>query len=518
MPGRGDAMVRSVEDARAASPGSRGIARNIVWNQAGYLVPVLVALGAVPVLVDALGSARFGVLTLIWAVVGYFTLFDFGLGRALTQRFAAEGGSGAALRETFWTFLWFTMALGLLAGVALAVATQLAGAGLLNLEGGLADETRMAAWFVAAAMALSVSTPGVRGVLEARGRFALVAALRGPSAAALVASPLAVLPFSHSLAAIAAALFVVRVATWVAHLVACLRVVPALGRPLRPRPRALRSVAAFAGWVSVSNVVAPVMGYLDRFVIAAAVSATAVAYYAAPHEAITKLGLASLAFAGVLFPVFAAASAAPSRQTKELLLSSSHVLLALLFLPTLVTVAFAHELLDLWLGEEFADAGTFVLQLLAVGVLVNSVAQIPFGLVQAFERPDLTAKLHLAEVPLYISLLIVSVKTFGIDGAALMWLVRAAADAVLLFAMAWRILGRGTERGYVVLALVTVAILAALAVLGFVDMPLGVRLVAIAVLAPLGVAAALATAPEAGRAALRRRLAAVRPRAQPTTR
>lgn len=98
-------MVRSVEDARAASPGSRGIARNIVWNQAGYLVPVLVALGAVPVLVDALGSARFGVLTLIWAVVGYFTLFDFGLGRALTQHFAAEGGSGAALRETFWTFL-----------------------------------------------------------------------------------------------------------------------------------------------------------------------------------------------------------------------------------------------------------------------------------------------------------------------------------------------------------------------------------------------------------------------------
>lgn len=127
----------------------------------------------------------------------------------------------------------------------------------------------MAAWFVAAAMALSVSTPGVRGVLEARGRFALVAALRGPSAAALVASPLAVLPFSHSLAAIAAALFVVRVATWVAHLVACLRVMPALGRPLRPRPRALRSVAAFAGWVSVSNIVASVMGYLDRFVIAA---------------------------------------------------------------------------------------------------------------------------------------------------------------------------------------------------------------------------------------------------------
>lgn len=502
---------------RAASSGSRGIARNTAWNLIGFLVPVLVALGAVPVLVHALGSARFGVLTLIWAVVGYFTLFDFGLGRALTQRFAAEGGSGAALRETFWTFLWVTMALGLLAGVTLAIATWMWGVGLLDLKGGLEDETRMAAWFVAAAMALSVSTPGLRGVLEARGRFALVAALRGPSAAALVAGPIVVLPFSHSLVVIAAAMFVVRIATWAAHLVACLRVVPALGVPLRPRPRALQSIAAFAGWVSVSNVVAPVMGYLDRFVIGAAVSATAVAHYAAPHEAITKLALVSLAFAGVLFPVFAAASAAPSRQTKDLFLSSSHVLLAVVFVPTVATVAFAHELLDLWLGDEFAESGTVVLQLLAVGVFLSSVAQIPYGLVQAFERPDLTAKLHLAEVPVYIALLIISVDAIGIDGAALMWSIRAGVDAALLFLVARRVLERGPAREYVVLALVVIALLVMVAGLGFTHLPLGIRFVASAVLAALGVAAALATAPAAGRAALRRRLTAFLPRTQSST-
>jgi len=483
----------------------------------GYLLPVLVALGAVPVLIHALGSARFGVLTLIWAVVGYFTLFDFGLGRALTQRFAVDGGSGGALRETFWTFLWVTMVMGLGAGVALAVATGFSGAGLLHLKGGLADETQTAAWFVAASMALSVSTPGLRGVLEARGRFVLVAALRGPSSAALVAGPIVVLPVSHSLVAITAALFVVRVMTWGAHLAACLRVVPALGRPLRPRPGALRSIAAFAGWVSVSNVIAPVMGYLDRFVIGAAVSATAVAQYTAPHEAITKLALVSLAFTGVLFPMFSAASAAPAQQTRDLLLSSSHVLLAVVFVPALVTVAFAHDLLDLWLGAEFADASTVVLQLLAVGVLVNSVAQIPFGLVQAFGRPDLTAKLHLAEVPFYIPLLIVSVEAFSIDGAALMWLVRAGIDAALLFAIAWRVLGRAASRGYVVLALVTITILALLAIFALVALPLGARIVAIAILAPLALAAVLATAPESGRAALQKRLATFLPRAQPTT-
>ena len=46
---------------------------------------MLVALVAIPILVDGLGTARFGILTLAWMVVGYFSLFDLGLGRALTK-------------------------------------------------------------------------------------------------------------------------------------------------------------------------------------------------------------------------------------------------------------------------------------------------------------------------------------------------------------------------------------------------------------------------------------------------
>ena len=37
-----------------------------------------------------IGVEAFGILTLIWSLIGYFSLFDFWLGRALTQRVAAS--------------------------------------------------------------------------------------------------------------------------------------------------------------------------------------------------------------------------------------------------------------------------------------------------------------------------------------------------------------------------------------------------------------------------------------------
>src|SRR3546814_13571862 len=62
--------------------------KNTGWNLAGSGVPLLVGLFSVPYLVKNLGVEAFGILTLIWALIGYFSLFDFGLGRALTQQIA----------------------------------------------------------------------------------------------------------------------------------------------------------------------------------------------------------------------------------------------------------------------------------------------------------------------------------------------------------------------------------------------------------------------------------------------
>jgi O-antigen/teichoic acid export membrane protein len=67
-------------------------ARNTAWNLLGMCAPMVVALFAIPLLVEGMGKDRFGLLTLIWMLVGYLGVFDLGLGRALTQTVAQRLG------------------------------------------------------------------------------------------------------------------------------------------------------------------------------------------------------------------------------------------------------------------------------------------------------------------------------------------------------------------------------------------------------------------------------------------
>ena len=100
----------------------------------------------------------------------------------------------------------------------------------------------------------------------------------------------------------------------------------------------------------------------------------------------------------------------------------------------------AHEGLDIWLSAEFSHHSTHVLQWLAVGVFINSLAHIPFALVQGVGRPDLTAKLHLAELPFYLFAVWWMIQAYGIGGAAIAWVARVTLDSLVLFAMAMRFL------------------------------------------------------------------------------
>jgi O-antigen/teichoic acid export membrane protein len=420
----------------------RLLAKNTIWNLVGSGAPMLVAVFCIPILIRGLGTDRFGVLTLAWALIGYASLFDLGLGRALTQLAAKKLGAGEEkeIPSLAWTSLVLMMLLGLVgaAGVFL-ISPWLVGRGL-NVPVGLCGETLQAFRLLGLSLPFVITTAGLRGLLEAHQRFGLINALRIPMGVFTFAGPLLVLPFSKSLVPVVATLVAGRIAAWAAHLFLCLRAVPELGRSIAWEGSVVGPLLRFGGWMTVSNLVSALMVMIDRFLIGALVTMTAVAYYATPYEVVTKLWLIPGALVGVMFPAFSTSSAQDRNRTAVLFRRSVKCILLVLFPMVLLLIVLAQDGLRIWLGPEFATNSVHVVQLLAVGVFINSLALVPSSLVQGVGRPDLTAKLQVLELPVYLAVLIWLTKKYGIEGAAIAWTGRVALDALILFIMARRLL------------------------------------------------------------------------------
>jgi len=73
-------------------------------------------------------------------------------------------------------------------------------------------------------------------------------------------------------------------------------------------------------------------------------------------------------------------------------------------------------------------------------VLVNSMAHVPFAHLQSVGRPDLTAKIHLMELPVYLVMLFFLARSWGITGVAVAWILRVMIDTFLLFWFSSRLL------------------------------------------------------------------------------
>lgn len=190
----------------------------------------------------------------------------------------------------------------------------------------------------------------------------------------------------------------------------------------------LRPLFTFGSWMTVSNIIGPLMVYLDRFVIAAMIGASAVAYYVAPYEVVTKMWAVPAAISGVLFPLFAKEWQRNPLSSAKFLNQGVTYVLIFLYPPVLLLSLFAHEWLLIWLNPEFSKNGAVIVGWLAAGVLVNSLAQIIFAKVQGAGRVDWTAKMHLLELIPYLIILWFALKQFGIAGAAFAWFLRVTID------------------------------------------------------------------------------------------
>lgn len=416
------------------------LSKNVFWVLLGSGLPLLVGLFAVPTIMSGLGQSAFGILTLIWTAIGYFGLFDFGLGRALTQKVAAERSQGVEVISVWIkTGLLSLLIPGLLGAVIMHVASMYYVDHVLQLDHNLATDAKQA--FVCAAWAIPLVTlgSGLRGVLEGFELFKKASFLRGTLGVLNFALPMfLVLSADYSLLHLVVSLVIARCMVLFLNMwwLRSILWTPKSVGSSSAEGNSIKSLLNFGVWMTVSNVVGPFMVAADRFVVASFVATSVLAFYTVPQDFVLRLLVIPAAIAIAWFPRIALINASESKTSLRPLLSRGYKITGWVMGPLcLLLMIGSKQLLGIWLRPEFADGAWQVSIVLLLGIFFNAMAHIPLAALQATGHVKQTALLHVFELVLFIPILWYVLPTWGIMGAAIVWTMRTLMDLLFLFGL-----------------------------------------------------------------------------------
>lgn len=447
-----------------------------LWSLAGIVAPMVAALLFVPLLIDRIGVNRFGVLSLCMAVIGYASVLDLGLARAVTRQIAESISRG----ETLEAQAHLRAAVGgvLIAGCGAAALMMVLAPGLaariIRDDPRMVLEATQTLRLVGASLPLVLLSVLLAGALEGMQRFRRVNALRVPFGILSLLLPWVMTYWRADLTWVVLGLVLSRAGLLVALGLSVLDAWPGYWRGLRWDGVRLRELLRYGGWLTVSSVVGPVMDYLDRFWISVALGAVAVAYYTVPYDVLTRILLLPSAVCAVAFSQLVWARGQPIKATQDILGGTLRWSLWMVAPVCVVMMSVAPELLTLWLGPEFARHSVSVARWFVIGVLINASARTPHVHLLASGRSDWVAKLHLFELPLYLAGLWLAARAGSLELIACVWVLRIALDAVALHALSIRLdprLRQTIIRPWRALGPLMLGLL----VLGFWPLPLAVR-------------------------------------------
>lgn len=405
--------------------------RHTLYNLGGAIAPVLMMLVTVPAYIHLVGEARYGVLSIVWVLTGYFSFFDFGLGRATAYAIARHKDSSDEMRaRTFWTALIVNCGFGIVGGLILLLAAPLLFNHVFNLTPELRAELAPALPWLSLSIPLLTFEGVFTGALTGRERFLLLNVRTIIGTAITQFLPiLFVWAISPSLAVALPATILARTISVAMLAAISFKAVPAGFRPMYGGRAMMKELLGYGSWVSLSSFLNPLIANLDRFLIASYLTPQAVAYYVVPFQLVTRGSVFSSALSNALFPRMARLDPAEAR---ELAWTGIRINAALMAIPCMVGILIMEPFLSLWINPQFAAQSALVGQILALSLWLNAMALIPFNLLQAQGRPKETTAILLLQVIPFVLTAVPAVKVVGVVGAAFARNVRSLADVLML--------------------------------------------------------------------------------------
>ncbi|QGZ63474.1 flippase [Paraburkholderia acidisoli] len=413
----------------------KGILRNVAINLFGLVLPTFVSLVTVPSYIRMLGVERYGVIALVWALIGYFSVLDLGMSMAAQNHISKAWASKdtEACERVFWSAFWLNFVTGAIGGILIYSGGALYTAYFTHVSAAMRHEVYLALPWLAVAIPIANVSWVFAGAINGAERFGIYNTNQTLGTFLFQLLPLgAAWVFAPNLQTVIAAAVLARFVAAVLLGRSALRVL-GIRKMQRPRLDTSKALFGFGGWMLIASITTMVADSLDRMMLGAGLGARFVTYYTVPQNLVTRLNMVPNALVRTLFPRLSALR----REHADEVAAQSLQFLNGVFTPVGIgAIVVLEPFLRAWVGPVIAEHGAPVGRFLIIAVWLIGQASVTRILIQSQNNPAAAARVGLVELPLFAGLLWLGIARFGLPGAAAAVLFRSLFDYVVLLWLA----------------------------------------------------------------------------------
>ena len=411
----------------------KSILKNIAINFTGLVLPVFVSLVTVPAYIRGMGLERYGVNNLVWAVIGYCAVFDFGVAQATENRISrVRDAQTDVAQHIFWSAVFLNLVTGCVAGLLLWAGGWFCVERFSMVEPQFQAEVLRALPWIALAIPIGNVSLVFAGAINAMERFRLFNINQTIGTFLFQLLPLAALfVFSPSLEIVVPAAVIARIMLALMLGLGAVRAIH-VTRVLKLDWAVVKELVGYGRWIVLYTGASAISTSLDRMVVGSMLGAKAVAYYVTPQNLVSRLDMLPGAVCRTLFPRLSGAE----RSDADEISRQSLAFLNFVFTPCVIVGMFAlAPFLDVWLGHEMAQQCAPVGRIVLLSVWIAGQSSLLCVLLQANASPVRVAAVGWVGLPVYAVLLWVGIRWDGIVGAGLALVAKTLLDygAFLVF-------------------------------------------------------------------------------------
>ena len=409
-------------------------AKNSILNFLGAATPAIANLFSVPVLVKSLGEANYGLLTLVLALIGYFSLLDINVTQGST-RFIAEYDSLNQTKKTNEVIsfgLLIYLVIGLVGMIAIYTTAPLLVVYVFDISvenRQIAQDTlkiAAIAFFFTQLQSYLVSIP------QAMQRWDLSATVEAIFGSFAPIISMMVALYTYNIKDVVAARLILSVFNVAILIIIIIKIRPNFS--ISKTSKSIRSrILMFSAFSYLSTIASVTHAYADRMILGMLLGLSEITLYSIPTSLVNRLFGMTFRLGSIIYPATSElASQGNQEKIKHIYLLASRYLTAINSFLALLIIIYGQDILKLWIGEQFVEKGYPIMVITTLAMLIETLTNLPSLVNNAIAHPKTTGYFTLLRALLGIAALIVGTYKYGIVGTALGHLI-ASSFLVIIF-------------------------------------------------------------------------------------